>query len=307
MEVDLIIKMGFFVRALHNHIVTLHTEQYGGQNHSDSFTVYRGQDLPQMDFDQLRKTQSGLLSFNNFLSTSKNRDVSLDFAQRTIVTSSLVGLLFTLKIDPSITTTPFVNVQNVSYYQTEEEILFSMYSVFRIGQVQQIEKNDRLLQVDLTLTGDNDSQSHTLTEQMRKETGGSTGWHRIGKLMIQIGQFNKAEELYEILLKQSNNEDAKAHLYYQLGWTKNDQGKYTEAIGVYEKALEISQKTLSENHPDLATSYNNIGTVYNNMGEYLKALPYLASALDILQRSLPSNNPHLQLCKDNLELVKKKI
>jgi hypothetical protein len=37
MEVDLIIKMGFFVRDLHNHIVALHAEQYDKQSHSESF------------------------------------------------------------------------------------------------------------------------------------------------------------------------------------------------------------------------------------------------------------------------------
>jgi len=52
MEVDLIIKMGFFVRDLHNNIAELHTEQYGGHHHSDSFIVYRGQGLTQKDADQ---------------------------------------------------------------------------------------------------------------------------------------------------------------------------------------------------------------------------------------------------------------
>ena len=84
MEVDLIIKMGFFVRDLHNHIVALHAEQYGGHHHSNSFTVYRGQGLSPTDFEQLMKTQGGLLSFNNFLSTSQNRDVSLEFARQTM-------------------------------------------------------------------------------------------------------------------------------------------------------------------------------------------------------------------------------
>ncbi len=127
MEVDLIIKMGFFVRALHNNIVALHSEQYGGHHHSDSFTLYRGQGLSQTDFDQLKNTQGGLLAFNNFLSTTQNRTVSLDFARRTITSSNLVGVLFVMKIDPSISATPFANVRNVSFYQGEEEILFSMH------------------------------------------------------------------------------------------------------------------------------------------------------------------------------------
>jgi hypothetical protein len=71
MEVDTTIKMGFFVQDLHQHIVALH---------SDPFKVYRSQSLSQTDFDQLVKTKGGLLSINNFLSTSKNQKVSFKFA-----------------------------------------------------------------------------------------------------------------------------------------------------------------------------------------------------------------------------------
>jgi tetratricopeptide (TPR) repeat protein len=293
MEVDLIIKMGFFVRDLHNHIAELHTEQYGGQNHLDSFTVYRGQGLSQTYFDQLKKTQGGLLSFNNFLSTSKNRNVSLDFAQRTMATSSLVGVIFVINIDPSISATPFANVGNVGYYPGEEEILFSMHSVFRIGQVKQIDKNDRLWQVDLTLTSENDPQLHTLTKCMQEETAESTGWLRLGRLMIKLSHFDKAEELYEILLKQTTYEVEKANLFHHLGAVKDEHGKYAEAIEFYEKSLEINQKILPTNNPHSASTYSNIGLVYDNMGEYSKALSYHEKALEIRQKVLPENHPDL--------------
>ncbi len=60
------------------------------------------------------KTKGGLLAFNSFLSTSKIRNISLDFARRTMATSNLVGVLFVITIDPSISLTPFANVQDVS-------------------------------------------------------------------------------------------------------------------------------------------------------------------------------------------------
>jgi len=119
MEVDRIIKMGFFVRDFHNHIAMLHSEQYGGHQHSDTFTVYRGQGLSQTDFEQLKQTQGGLLAFNNFLSTSEKHDLSFEFARKTIHTSDLMDVLFILKIDPSIASTPFANVGNVSFYEGE--------------------------------------------------------------------------------------------------------------------------------------------------------------------------------------------
>jgi len=303
MEVDLITKMGFFVSDLHNHIAALHDEQYGGQNHSNSFTVYRGQGVSQTDFDQMKSTQGGLLAFNNFLSTSQNRNVSLEFARRTIATSNLVGVLFVMKIDPSISATPFVNVENVGYYPEEKEILFSMHSVFRIGQVEQIDKNDRLWQVSLTLTSDNDPQLHALTKSMQDEIKGSTGWYQLGKLMIKLGHFNKAEELYEILLKQATSESEKARLFYQLGWTKNGQGKYVEAIEFYEKSLEIEQNILPPNHPDLGGSYNNIGNVYVGMGEYSKALSFYEKAQEIARQILPADDPDLASSYNNIGLV----
>jgi hypothetical protein len=45
-----------------------------------------------------------------------------------------------------------------------------MHSIFRIGQLEQIDKNDRLWQLDLTLTSDNDPQLLSLTEYIGKET-----------------------------------------------------------------------------------------------------------------------------------------
>jgi tetratricopeptide (TPR) repeat protein len=301
MEVDLIIKMGFFVRDLHNHIAMLHSKQYGGHHGSDSFTVYRGQGLSQTDFDELMKTKGGLMSFNNFLSTSLDRAVSLAFAESNQCASDLIGVLFEITISPSISTYPFANIRNDSYYHEEEEILFSMHSVFRIRQIKQIDTNGRLWQVDLTLTSENDPQLNALTKCLQEDTEESTGWLRLGKLMIKMGHFDKAEELYETLLKQTTNEgENKAHLFHHVGLIKEGQGKYAEATEFCEKSLEIYQKTLPANHLDLAILHNNIGAMYNNMGEYSKAVSYYEKALEIKQNTLPANHPSLATSYNNI-------
>jgi tetratricopeptide (TPR) repeat protein len=293
MEVDLIIKMGFFVRDLHNHIAALHSEQYNGLNRLDSFTLYRGQGLSPIDFDQLMETKGGLMSFNNFLSTSRDRTVSFAFADSNASDPDLIGILFEITVNPSIPSTPFANISDVSYFKLEEEILISMHSVFRIEQVKQLDGNHRLWQVDLTLTSDNDPQLHELTKRIQEETRGSKGWHQLGQLMVQLGQFNQAEELYEILLKQTTDEGEKAHLYHMLGMIKNHQGEYGKANQFYEKSTKINQKILSPTDPDLTASYNNIGLVYNSVGEYSKALWYYEKDLEIRQKSRPPNHPSL--------------
>jgi Tfp pilus assembly protein PilF len=301
MEADLIVDMGFFVRDLHKHVAKLHSEQYGRHHHSDSFPVYRGQALSQIDFNQLETTQGGLISFNNFLSTSLDRVVSLAFAESTISNPDFIGVLFETNIDPSISSTSFANVKNVSYFEEEEEILFSMHSVFRIGQVKQIEAtNTRLWPVELTLTGDHDPQLQELTKSMQKDTEGPTGWFRLGRLMMKVAQYDKAEQVFEMILDRTTDEKEIGRIYYYLGWIKDDQGKHAEAITYYEKSLKIQQKTLPANHPDLADSCSNIRGVYYNMGEYSKALPYYEKALEILQKTLPVNHPSLATSYNNI-------
>ncbi|CAF1503547.1 unnamed protein product [Didymodactylos carnosus] len=130
MEVDLIIMLGFYLSDLHQHITQLHSEQYSGQTHSASFTVYRGQGLSETDFGQLVKAKDGLLSFNNFLSTSLDREVSLAFAESNQYNPDLKGVLFQITVNTSSSSTAFASVRHVSYYQEENEILFSMHSIF---------------------------------------------------------------------------------------------------------------------------------------------------------------------------------
>jgi tetratricopeptide (TPR) repeat protein len=294
MDVDLIIKMGFFIGDLHRQIEQLHTEQFNGDQSDTSFTVYRGQGMSTEHFEQMEKTKGGLMAFNNFLSTSKDRDVSLDFAHDALSNPDLVGILFVMTIDPSVSTTPFASSNGLSYFEDkEDEVLFSMHTVFRIRDIKSMGENQRLYQVDLTLTNDNDKDLRSLTDRIRKETEESTGWDQLGDLLLKLGQHEKAQQVYEILLEQPAEEIKKARVYHQLGKAKWYLGKHKEAIIFNEKALQIRQQSLPPNHPDLAASYNNIGLVYKSMGEYSKALSSHEKALAIRQQSLPQNHPDL--------------
>ena len=299
LDADIIIKMGFFIHDLHHQIEQLHKEK-ASSCEGKSFKVYRGQGLSTTDFEKLRKTKGGLMSFNNFLSTSKSQDVSLGFATSALSKADTVSILFQMSIDPSVSSAPFASIGEVSYFKTEEEILFSMHSVFRISDITQIDKIDPLYQVKLTLTSDDDPKLHLLTERIRKEAEDGTGWKRIGKLLLKISQLDKAEELYTVLLGQTSDEGEKALYYSQLGSVKIHQDDYEKALWYYEKALEIWQKTLPPNHPLLATSYNNIGGVYRYMGKYSKALSFYEKALEIWQKTLPPNHPDLATSCSNI-------
>ncbi|CAF0971087.1 unnamed protein product [Adineta steineri] len=308
MDGDIITHMGFFIGDLHRQIEQLHQEQYAGTTAANTFTVYRGQGLSAGDFEQMSKTKGGLISFNNFLSTSKVRKVSLGFAQGVTINPDQVGVLFIMKINPAQSATPFASIAGISKFQGEEEVLFSMHSVFRIQDIKQMGGNNRLYEVNLVLTADNDPELSRLTDYIRKESyPNSEGWYRLGMVLWSMGQFDKAEDIYQVLLDQKKDDKDKAPIYHQLGLIMKDQGKYEEALTFYEKSLAIYQKTLSTNHPSLAMSYNNIGLVHYNMGNYPKALSSHEKALGIRQQSLPCNHPHLAASYNNIGIVYKKM
>ncbi|CAF1514062.1 unnamed protein product, partial [Adineta steineri] len=266
MDGDIITRMGFFIGDLHRNIEKLHQEQYAAKTDVDTFTLYRGQGLSKEDFEQMKNAEGGLISFNCFLSTSKDRDVSYLFAESNLANPDLYGILFVITVDPSQSTSPFAFIPSIGDFEEEEEVLFSMHSVSRIQHIKQMDGNNRLYQVNLTLTTDNDSELNRLTDYIRQESSlHEDGWYRLGLALIQMAQYDKAEHIYQVILDQTDDEEDKASIYYPLGFIKNNQENYKEGLAYYDKILTISKQSLPANHPNLATSYNNIGVVHNNM------------------------------------------
>ncbi|CAF3436063.1 unnamed protein product [Rotaria socialis] len=237
--------------------------------------------------------------------------VGMKFVERTMKKNQdIVGVIFIMTIDQSkisTSNTPFAMIDEHSAIPSEQEILFTMHTVFRIVEIKQTAKNNRLWEIHLTITDDNDSQLAGLTDCIKEEVRGSTGWRRMGQLMLKVGHFDQVEELYNGLLDNASTDSDRAHIYHMLGYLKDDQGKYPEAVKFYEKCLEIKRKILPEDDASLASTYGNIGRVYNNMGEYSKALEFYEKSLKIREISLPANHPDLATSYNNIGGVYKNI
>ncbi|CAF3992396.1 unnamed protein product [Rotaria sordida] len=312
MDIDVILKLGFFIRHLHQHITKLHREQQQSSKAAmpSKFQVFRGQGLSMEAFEKMKKTKGGLMSFNSFLSTSRNREISLEsFARLAALDANSVGILFVMNIDTAICTsslTPFVSVKDIGFYDDqEEEILFSTHTIFRIDRIEPIEDKhtDRLWQVNLTLAGNQDDDFNKLTAHLSKQIAGTTGWSRFSDILINVGKFEKAKHLYELLLENASSDEERSEYYFQLARVYKDMGENSKALTYYEKNLEFKQKILPPNHPNFATTYNQIGLVYYNMGEYSKALSSHERSLEIRKIAFPPNHTDLATSYNNIGMV----
>ncbi|UJR34659.1 hypothetical protein I4U23_027436 [Adineta vaga] len=298
MNAEMITCISFFIVDLHQQIVQLHQEQYKSKSSSSAiFTVYHAQGLTKVDFEQLKKSRGGLISFNNFLLTSKNSKHSLSFAQDNGTKGDLVGVMFIMKIDPSQSSSiPFASIRDVSHSHTEDGILFSMPTLFRINDIKRLTANNRIQEVNLTLINDKDKDLAVLTNYIRQDnTPDKQGWFQLGSILIKMNYLDKAEQFYQFLLDQTKDVTKKAAIYDQLGLIKNIEEKYSEAITFYEKSIAIYQKTPPTNQLDLANLYFSIGIIYSKMDNTSKAILSHTEALKIREQFLPSD--HLDLAK----------
>ena len=297
-DIEIIIKMGFFMRDIHRQIDQLHELS----PIRDTFIVYRGQSMVNADFEKIRNNKGGLLSFNSFLSTSTDRNVALYFAQIAQKHPDVTSILFRMVIDPS---SHFASLgKNISFFKDmEKEILFSMHTVFRIGEMKQI--GGMLWEIELKLTRDDDEQLRILTDHMRKELGLGTGWDRMASLLVRMGEFDKAENIYITLLDSTRDDDWRmlAHLYNQVGYIIKQKGDLSTALSYYQRTLEIQQKFLPPTDLDLATTYSNIGSIHESMNDYPIALSFHQKALEIKQKSLRFDDPSLATTYSNIGSV----
>ena len=93
-----------------------------------------------------------------------------------------------------------------------------------------------------------------------------------------------------------------AVLYHQ-------QGKYTEAEFLYQRALQVREPQLGPEHPYIAYSLSGLATLYYKQGKNVQAEPLFRRALHIWEQLLPEHPRTAEIMYDfaQLQEAQKKI
>ncbi|WP_245895002.1 tetratricopeptide repeat protein, partial [Nostoc cycadae] len=100
-----------------------------------------------------------------------------------------------------------------------------------------------------------------------------------------------AEE--QAALKQAEERNQQVIKLYQ-------EGKYSTAIPLAERALAIREKVLGKEHPLVASSLNNLAELYYAQGKYEQAEPLYLRALAIYKKVLGNVHPDVANSLNNL-------
>lgn len=303
-NIEVIMKLGFFIRDLHEQIKQLHLQS----TDSASFSVHRGQEISKIDLESLRQHTGCLMSFNHFLSTSKREDVAKRYARQYRTNSDTTAVIFRMEIDPSVSSTPYAALDNSSYYEhNEKEVLFSTHTVFRIGDVALTD--DGFQQITLTLTNDNDRCLAHLAEHLRSEMSTCTGLHRMGALLIRMGEFDRAENIFSLILKRTSpdkNADLAA-LHHQLGCVNDERGDLAAAYEHYHLSIFNQMHYLSAEHPQLANNYSKLGLILKKQGKLDDALANFEYALYLDRDATDSDQLQIAARHSNTALVQHEL
>jgi tetratricopeptide (TPR) repeat protein len=71
--------------------------------------------------------------------------------------------------------------------------------------------------------------------------------------------------------------------------------------------LEISEKALGPDNPDVAIALNNLAELYYNQGRYEEAEPLYKRALKILEDTLGPDHPEVALTLESLKALYKNL
>ncbi|CAF3915371.1 unnamed protein product [Rotaria sp. Silwood1] len=297
-NIDLLFLFRFFIRDL---------EQQLEENQcTSSICVYRCQLMSNDELKVLKDSIGQLISINSFLSTSIHKQRALQFLSTTSNSDSVERILFKIEADSSLSgVKPFANIRSLSYIPEEEEVLFMLGSIFRLVNINQ--DSNLIWTIELKLCSDNGNDLKSVIDQMKKEQkeiGSETNLLSFGNILLNMNQYDSAEKYFlRFLNEQTKNYLAIARCYYSLGNLATNTYNLDSSLTWHHKSLEIKQKILKSDDPELAESYSSIGIIYRKKREFIVALRWFEKALQIIDKVSGVEHPEVSKCLNSMGYV----
>jgi hypothetical protein len=176
-------------------------EQLHRQNQSDKpLTVFRGYgNMTPRQLDKIKENIGALISFNGFLSTSTNYEVAVMYAgSRSAYQASVI---FQIKTNYNLKNVIFADISKLSNIQDEDEVLFSLCSVFRIDSIERDEEN-QLWRIIMSAT---DEDTLNLTDYINQRTELRESLEIGGQMDNQMHQLSNDELVTEVRVIKTYN------------------------------------------------------------------------------------------------------
>jgi CHAT domain-containing protein/Tfp pilus assembly protein PilF len=168
----------------------------------------------------------------------------------------------------------------------------------------------RGIDVVVRLFGPDGRQIAEFDSEVRTQGEETVSWVAVEagsyRLDVQAEQKDAAAGRYEIKvveLRLATENDRSLDEVRELNreyFRLNRAGKFDEAIAIVERGLEIRERVLGPEHPDVAKSLTYLANLCLRKGNYVRAEPLYQRALTIQMKSLGPEHPYVAHTLNNL-------
>ena len=109
--------------------------------------------------------------------------------------------------------------------------------------------------------------------------------------------YPEAERYYKKAAAIEDQDPFYLNAYAAILWIT---GKYAEAEPLFRRSLEIREKALGPDHPDVATGLNNLALLLKTQGKYAEAEPLYRRSLAMREKALGPEHPDVAQSLNNL-------
>lgn len=269
------------------------------QRHQCNFalTVYRGQIMSRNEREKIQNSIEKFLSINSFFSTSHDRQRALRFLRGYETSDDLERILFVIEANPGVVQSkPFADIDSLSYYPHENEVLFMIGSVFRLESIRQ-DDEEQVWVIRMVLCNESQYDSQQLLDHIRQQHGvndGTVDLRQFGDVLHTIGKYKLADDIYKRVLDEPPvNQLSRIYLYRSCGILKRTQAELKSSLDWFHAALDLQMELCPSDYVEISESYNWLGKVYFDQNECKKALEHYSEAFNYLNRASNENN-HLK-------------
>ncbi|CAF1679201.1 unnamed protein product, partial [Rotaria sp. Silwood1] len=295
-DIDLLYAFRFFIVDLSENLRREHEKILLSEE--KVLNVYRGVKIDHEEFNKIKENQGKLISLNGYVSTSREKLLALHFATKSTKRMDVIPVLFHIQcdikqIDKNII---FADIVQFSDHPKEQEVLFDLNTCFKI---ESIEEKESLNIIKMIPSNKGQKITKDFIELTQKETEELSVSIVFGRLLCDLGKYDKSQKYFQQLLNDSNDED-RAWIEFNIGRALCLKGEWNEARKYYDRAYDRMMKTKPVRIKDSAHVLNNIGNILNRQGKYDEALNYYRQALKIRKKFYPIGHVHIADSLNNI-------
>jgi tetratricopeptide (TPR) repeat protein len=206
-DFNILFSLRFFLTDLSKQLTNEYERYLREMPTRDIIRVYRGQAI---GLDELKLIQSNVgqfISMNSFLSTSHQRQIAVSFLETIELTNDIGRILFEIDIDPRQKTKPFSNIDRLSYFKSEDEVLIMLGALFRVQSIHENAKKQIWI-VHITRASEDDFYLKETFAHMKEKIGDETNLHSIGKILTEMGEYKQAQKCYKRMIYESQLDES---------------------------------------------------------------------------------------------------